>query len=47
LPGSAVLPEGRAAVRRFRYLWAGLWALRLGLLMAILFLVVRTLGGVL
>ncbi|MFG1530253.1 MAG: hypothetical protein AAFA34_03140 [Thermoplasmata archaeon] len=37
---------GRAAVRRFRYLSAGLWALRIGVIVTVLYLVLRTVGGV-
>lgn len=45
MPGSPTL-AGRAAVRRFRYLTAGLWALRLGVILIVLYLVLRTVGGV-
>jgi len=39
-------PAGRVAVRRFRYLTAGLWALRIGVILMVLYLVLRTVGGV-
>ncbi|MHB1435352.1 MAG: hypothetical protein ACYCPN_02955 [Thermoplasmata archaeon] len=45
MPDSPTL-AGRAAVRRFRYLAVGLWALRLGVIVIVLYLVLRTVGGV-
>jgi len=45
LPDSPTL-AGRTAVRRFRALSAGLWALRLGIIVIVLYLVLRTVGGV-